>query len=296
MAHRRSRANRLVRSLRVLLLFERVGRLGQVSRAIFLANVFAHFLDGLGSNPGRIGTHVGDQTDQAFVAQFHAFIQALRNHHGALHAEAQLARRVLLQFAGGERRGGVAAALFLVDRSDDPVGCFQGSANLFGVFAVGDFDLLFALAHESARRTPAACWRRGARRWSSTHFLERLDLAFAFDNQAQRDGLHAPGRETAAHFIPQQRRNLISHEPVEHAAGLLRVDQVLIDGPRMFKRCLHRALGDFVEGNALDARRRRFLALLYLTFLAFFPLPLSPSSNARWAAMASPSRSGSGAR
>ena len=33
-------------------------------------------------------------------------------------------------------------------------------------------------------------------------FLERLDFAFAFDDQAQRDGLHASGGEAAANFIP----------------------------------------------------------------------------------------------
>ena len=95
-------------------------------------------------------------------------------------------------------------------------------------------------------------------------FLERLDLAFAFDDQTQSNGLHAAGRKTAAHFIPKQRRDLISHEPVEHTTSLLRVDQVLIDGARMFERGLHGALGDFVEGDALNARRRCFLALLQL--------------------------------
>ena len=56
--------------------------------------------------------------------------------------------------------------------------------------------------------------------------LERLDFALAFDDQAQGDGLHASGGKTAADFVPKQRRNLIAHEAVEHAAGLLRVDQV----------------------------------------------------------------------
>ena len=99
-------------------------------------------------------------------------------------------------------------------------------------------------------------------------FLERLDFAFAFDDQTQRNGLHAAGRKTAADFIPEQRGNLISHEPVEHTAGLLRVDEILIDGAGMLKRRLHGALGNFVEGNALNARRRCLLALLEL--LRFF--------------------------
>ena len=100
--------------------------------------------------------------------------------------------------------------------------------------------------------------------------MERLDLAFAFDDQAQRNGLHAPGGKTAADFIPEQRRDLIAHQAVEHAASLLRVDQVLIDGARMFERCLHGALGDFVESDALNARRRP--SSPFFSFLAFFLL------------------------
>ena len=106
-------------------------------------------------------------------------------------------------------------------------------------------------------------------------FLEGFDFAFAFDNQAQRNRLHASRRKAASHFIPQQRRDLISHESVEHAASLLRVYQVLIDGTRMFKGSLHSPLGDFVEGDALNARRRFRLAFLYLGLLGFFPFTVA---------------------
>ena len=65
-------------------------------------------------------------------------------------------------------------------------------------------------------------------------------------------------RRTLSH---KQRRNLVANQAVEHAAGLLRVDQVLIDIARMFKSFLHGALGDFIEGHALDARRVAILVL-----------------------------------
>src|SRR6202158_6364737 len=120
MAHPRSRTNRLVRPLRILLFFESIGRLWQVGGTVFLAHVLAHFLDRLGSDAGGIGTHISDQTDEAFFAEFDAFVEALRDHHGALHAETQLARRILLPVTGGKRRRGVAAALFLVNRADYP--------------------------------------------------------------------------------------------------------------------------------------------------------------------------------
>jgi hypothetical protein len=260
MAHRRSGTNGFVRALRILLLFECVRGLGQVGWTVFRADVFAHFLNRLGRDAGGIGTHVGDQADHAFFAEFHAFIQALGDHHGALYAETQLAGRILLQLAGGEGRRGVAAAFFFVDGANYPVGFFQRSANLLGVFAVGDFNLLFALAHEAG----VEGGRLGESRVDGPifDFLERLDLAFAFDDQAQSYGLHAARGKSAANFIPEQRGDLISHEPVKHAASLLRVHQVLIDGAGMFERGLHGALGNFVEGDALNARRRRLLTFL----------------------------------
>ena len=91
MPHRRGGTDRFVRRLRFLLLFICIRRFGQIGRAIFLAHVFAHFLNRLGRNPGRVGTHVGNQTNQTFFAQLRAFIQPLRDHHRTFHAEAQFA-------------------------------------------------------------------------------------------------------------------------------------------------------------------------------------------------------------
>ena len=68
-----------------------------------------------------IRTHVGDQTNGAFIAKFNTFVQTLRDHHRALYCEAQLARRVLLELAGGERRYWIAAALFFFNLSYIPL-------------------------------------------------------------------------------------------------------------------------------------------------------------------------------
>ena len=274
MPHRRSRPNRFVRRLRFLLLLICIRSFRQVGRAVFLAHVFAHFLNRLRRNPGRIGTHVGDQTNLAFFAQFHAFIQPLRDHHGALHAEAQFARRILLQLAGSKRRRGIAAALFLIDRPDDPVGLLQRCADLFRVLAVRDFNLFFALAQKS--RVECRRLAGGQVRVDRPifFFLERFDFAFALHNQSQRDGLHASSGKPAANFIPQQRRNLVAHQPIEHAPRLLRIYQILVDRARMFERRLHRTLGNFVERNALNARRRvRYL--LSSSFSLFFACPFA---------------------
>jgi len=82
---------------------------------------------------------------------------------------------------------------------------------------------------------------------------ESLDLALAFDDQPQSDGLHAPGGKAATNLVPQQRRNLVAHDAVEHAPGLLRIHQVLIDFARVLECLLHGPLGDLVEADAHDA-------------------------------------------
>jgi hypothetical protein len=81
---------------------------------------------------------------------------------------------------------------------------------------------------------------------------KRTDLALAFDNQTYRHGLHATRGKSAPHFIPEQRRNLIAHQPVEHAARLLRIDEILIHVPRMLERFLHGLFSDLVKGYAAN--------------------------------------------
>ena len=297
MAHGRRRTNRFVRRLRFFLLLICVRRFGHVRGTVFLGHVLAHFGDRVGRDAGRIGTHVGDQADEPLFAQFNAFIQALRDHHGALHAEAKLARRILLQLAGRERRRRVAAALFFLRRADRPVGMFKRGADFLGVFAVGDFDLLFALAQEASIEGGRLRAGEVGVDGPVFFFLERLDFAFAVDDQAESDGLHASGGKAAADFVPEQRRDLIADQAIEHAARLLRVDQVAVNVARMFERGSYCLLRNFVEGDAADAGIVADVVGLCAFAPFFFFLPVSsPSSSARCAAMASPSRSGSGAR
>ena len=66
---------------------------GTILRAEALADQSANFVERVVGDARRIGTHVGDKTDRAFLAELDAFIQLLREHHGALDAEAELARR-----------------------------------------------------------------------------------------------------------------------------------------------------------------------------------------------------------
>src|SRR5579863_2939 len=230
MAHGRGGANGFMRTLRVFFVFVSIRALRQVSRTVFLAHVFTHFLYCFRRDADRVGTHISDETNRTFFAEFDAFVQALRDHHRALHAETQFARRVLLQLAGGKGRRGVAAALFFVDSANDPVGGFEGAPNFFSVCGVVDFNLLFALADEAGVESGRLAGGEVRIDGPVFDLLERLDFAFTFDNQAKRDGLDASGGNAAPDFVPEERGNLIADEPVEHTAGLLGVDQILIDG------------------------------------------------------------------
>ena len=194
MAHRRSRANGFVGSLRFLLLFVRIWRLRNVWIAILRFDVLANFRQRIIGDSGRIGSHVGDQTDGTFLTQFHAFIEPLGDHHGALHAEAQLAGGILLQLAGGERWGRIAAPFFAVNRPNQPVSFLQSGADFLRFVTIRNLNFLFALAEKTSieRWRFAGCKMRIN---GPVFFLfERLDLALAFDNQPQSDSLNATRR------------------------------------------------------------------------------------------------------
>ncbi len=68
------------------------------------------------------------------------------------------------------------------------------------------------------------------------HRNEGLDLTLPLDNQPQSDGLHTSCGKAPAHFIPEQRRDLVAHDTVEHTACLLRVNQMLVDISRSVQR------------------------------------------------------------
>ena len=58
---------------------------------------------------------------------------------------------------------------------------------------------------------------------------------------------------------------MITHQPVEHTARLLRVHQVLVDVARVLERFLHSALGDLVKCHPANALG--FVAIFLLLFL-----------------------------
>ena len=78
---------------------------------------------------------------------------------------------------------------------------------------------------------------------------------FALDDEAERDGLDPAGGKTGLDAAPEQRADLVAHQPVEDAAGLLGVDLLLVDIARRLHGLLDRVLGDLVKEDPVGWHR-----------------------------------------
>ena len=242
-----------MRILRVLFRLIHVGIGGQELLAVTLGDKIPHIADGVVGDARGIGTHVGDETDRAFFAHFDAFIQPLRQHHGALHAEAQLTRGFLLQRRRDERRHRVALLLAGADGFDDVIGAIERRDDRVRLFLVADFGAIGSDPEEA--RSEHGRLLGVQIDVDGPVFLgdERADLAFALHDQPQRHGLHASGGKAAADFVPEQRRNLVAHQPIEHATRLLRIHQIHVDLGGLLEGLFDCLLGDFVEHHPVNA-------------------------------------------
>ena len=80
-------------------------------------------------------------------------------------------------------------------------------------------------------------------------WMERLDLAFPINDEPQRDRLHSPCGEAAAHLAPQHRAESVADDAVQDASGLLCVDQLHIYGARVVEGFLDGRGRDLVEDD-----------------------------------------------
>ena len=145
------RPDRLVRLLGVL----GPGAIGarlvrQVALAVGLRDLAPAGRERLARELDAVGAHVGDQADRLAV-QIDALEQALGGAHGAIGAEAELARRLLLQGGGRERRRRMALDLLLLDALDPERARLDRRDRAPGV----------GLARRD-RTSPASCRRAGS--------------------------------------------------------------------------------------------------------------------------------------
>ena len=72
----------------------------------------------------------------------------------------------------------------------------------------------------------------------------------------ERDRLHAPRRQAERELRPDERRDVVADDAIEHAASALRVVEVLVERARMIDAVLDALLRDLVELDALDLELR----------------------------------------
>ena len=80
---------------------------------------------------------------------------------------------------------------------------------------------------------------------------ERDPLPLPLDHEAHREALHPAGGEALVDLAPQHRRHLVAVEAVEDAAGLLGVDEALVDLAGVVDGLLDGRPGDLVEHHPL---------------------------------------------
>ena len=216
---------------------------------------------------GGVGTHVADQADRAFLADRETLVQLLRDAHGAAGGEAELARGLLLQRGGDERRRRAALALLA-----GHVGDMQGVAGSLdqartrglGRLAVGDGELFELLPVELDQAGGEGLLRMRQLGFHRPVFArdEGFDLLLALDDHAQGRRLHPAGGQAALYFLPQHRREVEADQVVQGAARLLGVDQVAGDLARVVHGLADRLGGDLGEHHPVH-----FLVLEQAAFL-----------------------------
>ena len=241
-----------------------VGLFGAVGAAVPAGDKLPGGGDGLLGKAQRVGTHIGDEAHGALALNVHALVKLLGDGHGAPGGHGELAGSLLLHGGGGEGRRGTAVLVGALDGldhkglvlrlADNGIHILGGlQLRLLAAFAVimgGKGDLLHVIAQEISVQRPVFLG------------LELLDLTVAVIHHAGGDRLDTAGGKTAAHLLPQQRAELIAHQTVQNAAGLLGIHQILVDLTGLADALLHHLLGDLVEGHALCL----FLAQLQQVF------------------------------
>ncbi len=216
--------------------------------------MLAHGIDRLARHLHAVGPHVGDEADRIAV-DLDPFVQALRDAHGLLRAEAKFPRRFLLQGGGGERRRRVALDAAPLDRVDGEIAGFDLGAGTIRQLGAVQVELIEPLAVQM--RQPGG--ERGAGRGGEMRLdrpvlarPERLDLGFALADQPQCDRLHAPGTAAAGQLAPQHWRQGEADQIVQRPPRQVGLDQRLIELARVRHGVFDGGAGDLVEGDPLD--------------------------------------------
>ncbi len=253
------RADGLVGLLGVLhLAVVEPGRVRQVLGAVELADLAAGGGQRRLRQVERVGAHVGD------VAPL---VEPLGHPHHLGGRQPQLAPALLLQRRGHERRLGRAAERLLLHAAHGEAGAVEGGLQAPGgglvehgdvgapgpalvVEVLAGGDLRAVHAHEGGGEPRVG--REGGGQVPVAGRHEAHPLALALDHQSDRRALHAAGGEATVHLAPQHPRNRVAEQAVDDAAGLLGVDQAVVDVAPVGHGVVDGGRGDLVEDHPLD--------------------------------------------
>ena len=157
-----------------------------------------------------------------------------------------------MQSGGGEGRRRVSAAFLFLHAFHHKRFVFHGVFQSLGRLGIGHHGLF---AVDFCQIGLEGRGRGGGQQGLELPVLfghKGLALFLAFHDKAQGHRLYPPGRNAAFDGFPQQGGNFIAHQTIQHAAGLLSLEQARIDGAGMFQSFFHRAGSDFVELDAFD--------------------------------------------
>ena len=221
-------------------------RFRHISVAVACLDNFAGLHYGLGGHVDAVGTH---------ICNVAGLVEALGSAHGLAGAKAELPAGFLLQRRGHERSGRVAVGGFGLDRRDGQVARFDSGNRQFcgyGGFNVEFFQLL--ATKDCQARVEFFATRRRDPCGNGPVFavLERLDLHFALDDQAQDDGLDAARRLRTRELAPEHRRQVEPYQIIQRTAGEVGIHKRLVNLARMLHGLKNGSFGDGVKHDPFD--------------------------------------------
>ena len=226
------------------------GFAGVVALAVAAQNKIPGGGGGLIGEAEGVGSHVGDETHGALTGDIHALIKLLGNGHGSPGGHVQLAAGLLLEGGGGKGRGRVALLLLPLHPPHRKGRLLDGIHHHLHFF--GAVELHFLLPAMEGRLEPAHVGGDAVQlHIQRPVFLghKGTDLLFPLGHQTGGHRLYPSGGESPADLLPQQRRELIAHDTVQNAPGLLGVHQILVDGPGGGNGLVDHLLGDLIKGH-----------------------------------------------
>ena len=230
--------------------------LGRQRFRIVFADVFPDVGKRHFGNARRIGSHIRNQTDPV-GSDIDAFIELLRNLHRFTRRKSQPVGGRLLKSRGCKRRFGFLLffADFLFGNAKRPQRNRAGNGVDFGFRLCLEFFIL-PLDERGFERRLSFIQKSVNRPVLLRNKI--FDFLLPFTNQPQRHGLNAAGRETVFDLCPQNRRKVVTDQPVKDAAAFLGAHLVFFDFPRMADRFPDGVGSDFIENNPADRFTRKF--------------------------------------